>query len=520
MNQTMNPTINDVKTAKEIATRMLKRLERNNTNISYELMLEALSAGYQHRDWNTFSANLKSNTQLNKSHLETDWMQGVQKALSIKSPKVFQKKPIDNNPEIIISPDREGRHLVLPEFKVDLSRELPEIGVIDASGKAIKWLVDLASRLSKEQQKDISYITLENDTKINPFDTLLGCREPLPHQREALVNLMLVMVSDMLPTYASYEARTFIDIMVSEMYELASKSSFSYREGMDSFLDEKIIQYGIIYLPSTSWWNIVDSFFEKGHIELAKRAQAYAVPCLVDSNLVIDLNRKHKNYPELITFATEFLKVFNKTYQDSMGKYMGRTSPTIALKRISVVDIRNLIPRYTTQGKQVAIAYMLARKLVSEDKLHHYDDIQYIPERYQDYHHCILASNGSRQIVYNDAQMATYNETVKSQLEQDVKTSLLGNAKISFVFTKSDFGGNIPFPETSKGKEYIFKYILNSGILDRDVATIIEKVTNSEQDKSELRSCYHKVRTGSETLMLKISKNEFHEISHNLMVDA
>ena len=132
---------------------------------------------------------------------------------------------------------------------------------------------------------------------INPCDTQLGCRAPLPAERAFLMNLLGLMVTPAgraqgSPARVSAAGvpdgmRELLGPALTGAYEMrsdkvAGAEPHAYTEGRDADVDAAIAAAGLRLPESPLWWEVVDLLFEAGAMEAAARAQRYAVPVLAD----------------------------------------------------------------------------------------------------------------------------------------------------------------------------------------------------------------------------------------------
>jgi hypothetical protein len=419
----MNPELNSVKSIKDFANKAVQRIARDNIDVPYTLMLEAISAGLQHRDWNTLSASLK------------------EKTLSYSRPVEFvmpENSSIDEQTQDpLASSIREKLRLTTNTsktylFDVNETDKLPFLGIITSeTKKSKKWIEDLSSKVSPENKEKLRYIHLNKNSSINPFDTLLGCREPCRQHKEYLVNLLMILLSEIpksiLLSITIKETREILDFAITETYKKCSDIS---RQGSPRLYTPKVDELVDIYLkhhkikinPFTLWWTIVGELYERNDIQGALMAQRHAVPILEDlpeSFYSEAFKNTYKGkYDHIITSICGRL---SEIFRENRGKPINiwaRTNVDIGKKQITVVDIQDIIPRFSHGGIRVSLAHMLARKLLDDSCFIEFSDIQNMPEIYQDYHNKNLKN--SRQIIYNNSNLIGNDPLVMKQINSDI----------------------------------------------------------------------------------------------------
>lgn len=165
---------------------------------------------------------------------------------------------------------------------------LPFGGVIDI-GHGSGGLADtVREALPPHLQHLVDRITLQMDDriKINPFDTMLGCRRPWATARGMCLELLLLVASPA-DTAETIEGLSEICALVlEEMYarrddQDPNASPHRYSRGQDPVVDAALERLGLT--PEGYWYRIGDQLFLAGDIGAAERAQRRAVPILQDA---------------------------------------------------------------------------------------------------------------------------------------------------------------------------------------------------------------------------------------------
>ena len=143
--------------------------------------------------------------------------------------------------------------------------------------------------LPPERRHEAGWFALRmtSEHAINPCDTQLGCRAPLPAERAFLVNLLSLMVTPAGAAGAPDDMRELIGPALAAAYALRSDKEpdaepHAYTAGRDGEVDAAIQACGLRLPERPLSWEVVDMLFGAGAIEAAARAQRYAVPVLGD----------------------------------------------------------------------------------------------------------------------------------------------------------------------------------------------------------------------------------------------
>ena len=147
----------------------------------------------------------------------------------------------------------------------------------------------LREALPRERRDEVGWFALlmTAEHAINPCDTQLGCREPLPAERAFLANLLSLVLTPAGAEGVPDGMRELIGPVISAVYtmrsdEIAGAEPNPYAPGRDALVDEALAVENCHLPDSPLWWDVVDVLFEAGSEEAAGRAQRYAVPTLVD----------------------------------------------------------------------------------------------------------------------------------------------------------------------------------------------------------------------------------------------
>ncbi len=161
--------------------------------------------------------------------------------------------------------------------------------VIDI-GPSSSGLVSLIREaLPPERRHEAGFFRLSMTPRsaINPFDTQLGCRTPLPAERAFLVNLLELMATPAGAAGLAEGIREIIAPAITQAYLLRDDRSAGgeprrYSRGRDAFVDEALARLALRLSPEPLWWEVVDALCEAGEYTAAGRAQRYAVPLMTD----------------------------------------------------------------------------------------------------------------------------------------------------------------------------------------------------------------------------------------------
>ena len=274
---------------------------------------------------------------------------------------------------------------------------LPYIRIADIGASSEGTILMAQEMLPANQQHLAVFRRLLNraDQAINPFDTPLGCRQPLDNHREFLRGLLVTMAT---PPGPDAQAREFVPGMVGKVIDItyaklsdAEGGGREYAPGLDSELDVAIHEHAL-ELPDESvrWWDVVDAFFELGEHRWALRAQAYAVPTMDDVISSCQDSRVTDIYSGTTLENESFSKSLWRQLLEAREAYPVLSAPTrfdLGDARIVSLDLEQVCPRGSkTADKQTAVMYLAALWKLTGELLIKDDVIGQFPETYREYH--------------------------------------------------------------------------------------------------------------------------------------
>ncbi|HNQ92699.1 MAG TPA: type IV secretion protein IcmB [Alphaproteobacteria bacterium] len=314
--------------------------------------------------------------------------------------------------------------------------KLPFVAIIDI-GPSSSGLVSLVKEaLPITRQGEAAYYRLQMSRQyaINPFDTQLGCRQPLMDERSYLVEL-LVLLSTPPGHEKPYDGmQQLAGLVVDEMFRWRDDSQANaeprpYLPRLDADVDEAI-QKNNIHLPTDPyWWDVVDRLFELGLINEAIIAQRYAVPTLGDA---ITASRR----PQIRTLLEEtsvglstesVINAFERMITSAIREYPILSSVTqfeIAEARVCSLDLMDVSPQGDdTADRQTSIMYMLARHALVRSWWVGPESIQFVPEKYRVYHEMKLQdlAETPKRLCYDEFHRTSSSASVRAQVIRDVR---------------------------------------------------------------------------------------------------
>ena len=307
-----------------------------------------------------------------------------------------------------------------------LSR-LPWLSIVDVGPSSSGLITLLKENLPDDKKLLAAYhrLRMTPDYAINPFDTPLGNRKPLPSHKAFLVNLLSLLATPLDATAPADGVPGIIGRAVDLAYEDLSDANHPrlYQPNILPELNKRIADEGIHLDASTSWWEIVDELFERGYVHEALQAQRYAVPLLADVATQLRQNKGIQNTYEEHTVLNVW-----RSLLDAIDAYVILKEPTqfdLGDAQIVSLDLDEVAPRGgSTADRQSAVMYMLARHVLGSRFFLMPADVQLMPEEYQGHHATRIEAirEDPKRLCYDEAHRVTGNTSVAGQLQADMTT--------------------------------------------------------------------------------------------------
>lgn len=339
---------------------------------------------------------------------------------------------------------------------------LPMIGVIDIGRGSAGLISVLKHALPESQQHLVASIRLRMtpDFAVNPYDTQLGARYPLPHERVFHKNFIMTLVTP--PGQMATEdgmgglAEMAIDLAYKYYAETAPKP---YVRGLATIVDEGMNRHGVEVDEATTWWEIVDALFEKGAHHEASIAQRYAMPLLTDiaslsRDRVFDDTYGEKKLPD----GEPLQKAFARRLSEAVRSYPILDKPTrfdVGLARVVSIDLDEVAKSAGSAAmkRQTAVMYMLARQIVAKNFFLHTDDLGFFPPIYQEYQEQRIRQimQDKKHLQYDEFHVTGGIESVQEQVEADMRVTGKHGVMITLISQSiQDFSSKMLEFATSK----------------------------------------------------------------------
>ena len=314
--------------------------------------------------------------------------------------------------------------------------KLPYIAVIDIGPSSSGLISLIREALPLNRQHEAAYYRLQmsHQYAINPFDTQLGCRTPLPDERSYLIELLTLLCTP--PGYEKpYDGmQQLCGLVVDEMYrwrddKAANAEPRPYLPRLEAEVDEALQKFNV-HLPSDPyWWDVVDKMHELEQHHIANIAQRHAVPTLNDS---ITASRRPQIRSLLdetsVGFSPEtVIGAFERMITSAIREYPILSSVTqfeIADTHLCSLDLMDVAPQGDESAdRQTGIMYMLARHALVRSWWMGKEALEFVPEKYKGYHELRLQQIGElpKRLCYDEFHRTSKSPSVRNQIVRDVR---------------------------------------------------------------------------------------------------
>ena len=371
--------------------------------------------------------------------------------------------------------------------------ELPYIAVIDIGPSSAGLISMIQEALPPQRRHEAAYYRLQmaHQYAINPFDTQLGCRKPLPDERSYLVELMTLLCTP--PGHeTTYDGmQQLVGLVVDEMYrwrddKAANAEARPFLPRLEPEVDEAIQKFNI-HLPNDPyWWDVVDKLFDLEQFEAANLAQRHAVPTLNDA---ITASRR----PQIRSLLEEtsiggsaesVINAFERMITSAIREYPILSAVTqfeIANTRVCSLDLMDVSPQGDdTADRQTAIMYMLARHALVRSWWMGKEALIHMEDKYREYHELQLQKIGEapKRLCFDEFHRTSKSQAVRNQVVRDVREGRKRGVQI--VLTSQlidDFSQDMVDLATGV-------WILGTAVSDKAVDNIVDRfgLSNSARD--------------------------------------
>ena len=279
---------------------------------------------------------------------------------------------------------------------------LPYIGITDIGISSSGFCDLVRDNLPPRLHHLVVYKRLQNARKdcINPLDTPLGQRYPLPKDREFNKNFLTILVTPP-EREKPYEGMSnFVGRMVDLAYrrkddKIERASPETYKPGHNDVVDTAVAQLGFRILPATTYWELVDAMFDAGMVYEAEVTQRYAVPTLNDLVAVASTEEVRAEYEGSGEVGRSLVDAFILGIREAVGDFpvfADHTRFDVGSARIVALDLQDVALQGSSSAKkQTALMYMIARQCFMKKVAFSKEDFPFFTEKYLPFYERLVA---------------------------------------------------------------------------------------------------------------------------------
>lgn len=312
--------------------------------------------------------------------------------------------------------------------------QFPWIGITDIGVSSSGFVEMVLDGLPPHLHYLAIYKRLQNSAKdgMNPLDTPLGQRRPLPRGREYARNFITMLVTPAEREGKPYTGMgSFVGRMLDRVYMLKSDENergqpTTYKPGQSKVVDKAIAKLGFQALPATSYWEIVDALFDAGMFHEAEVAQRYAVPTLNDLVQAASDESVQGEYGRQTTdTGGNLLQSFIIGIREAVADFPIFSGPTqfdLGSARIMALDLQDVTPKGSASAlKQSGLMFMMAREAFMKKLAFSREDLPFISERTRPYFARLIAElvTQPKIMCIDELHRARGQKMLEEQLAQD-----------------------------------------------------------------------------------------------------
>ena len=332
---------------------------------------------------------------------------------------------------------------------------LPLAATIDIGPSSAGLISLIREALPPERRAEAGWFPLRMGAEcaINPCDTQLGCRSPLPAERAFLENLLGLILTPAGAAGVPDGMRELIGPTIAQAWALRSDAIAGaepnmYAAGRDAEVDEALERTGL-YPADITWWEVTDLLFDAGDPVAASRAQRYAVPVLGDFLAAVREPAVQGLVGEAVygsggeTVTQAFIRILTAL----AGSWPAMFAPTAfdtGAARVVAIDLREVAPRGSAEAdRQTAAFYMLARHALTRHWWIADEDIELAPERYRAWHRARVREirETPKRLAFDEFHRTGAASAVRAQVERDAREARKHGVRLCLASQRlEDFG--------------------------------------------------------------------------------
>ena len=358
---------------------------------------------------------------------------------------------------------------------------LPFNAVIDIGPSSAGLISLIREALPPERRAEAGWygLRMTPEHAINPCDTQLGCRVPLPAERAFLVNLLSLMLTPAGAEGVPDGMRELIGPTIEAAYAMrsdrvAGAEPHAYTAGRDGEVDAALAEAGVHLPERPLWWEVVDLLFDAGAHGAAGRAQRYAVPVLGDFLAAVREPAVQGLVADAVYGAggEGVTQAFIRIVTALSGSWPVMFAPTafdIGHVRVAAIDLAEVAPQGSAEAdRQSAAFYLLARHALTRHWWIAEESLDGVCEPYKAWHGERLRAirETPKRLSFDEFHRTAGAAAVRAQVERDVREARKLRVRLTLSSQRlEDFGASL----AELANRY---WVLGAGGKAREVETL------------------------------------------------
>ncbi len=340
--------------------------------------------------------------------------------------------------DIVYARSGSGKSVLLSTLNLALClsaglSKLPRIAIVDIGPSSKGFVSLLKEGLPEEKRHQVMYYRLSMSEKdaINPFDTPLGARYPTKLHRSFLINFISLLLVDDIES-RPYEGMTsMLSMIVDELYKQFSDNEQPklFVVGSNPDIEAALMEIQFDYQSGqATWWHIADALFAAGKVDLALKAQRYAMPTIADTISIAHSHAIKDLFSQVETPTGEdYVTCYCRIISGVIRNFPTLTAVTkLSLEgaRVVALDLDEVAKTGSAAAdKQTAIMYMLSRHILAQNFFLNTDEVEKFPVQYHDFHRARVKEimEEPKRMVFDEFHRTSRSPVVRDQILQDMR---------------------------------------------------------------------------------------------------
>jgi len=394
---------------------------------------------------------------------------------------------------------------------------LPYMAILDIGPSSAGLISLIRDALPLERRHEAMHFKLKMapEYAVNPFDTQLGCRFPLPEERSYLSEL-LTLICTAPGQKTPYDGMAqLVGLCVDEMYRWrddkgANSEPRPYLMNVEADVDEVLRKYNAHLPVDPYWWDVVDALYDVGAYHECMLAQRHAVPTLADAVTAARRPQIRALLEEtsIGASAESIIHAFDRMIASAVREFPILASITrfdIGTTRIAAVDLQDVAPQGDDSAdRQTAVMYMLARHVLVRAWWLGQDSIRLMPEKYRPYHEARLRDirECPKRLCFDEFHRTSKTQSVRSQVVRDMREGRKWGVQIVLASQLlDDFSDDMVDMATGV-------WICGTAVSERAITSTAERFGLSDTARWVMRYRLTGPRASGAPVLLLLSTNE------------